>query len=189
MVLRLVDRIGKLGDSYQKTAIAQQIFGRGGAELIPVFNRLAKDGVEETRRRLEEMGLLMTKDFAEAAEAAAQGMKKLEGQARGAATQFVAGFVPGITQAIDAMNEAVSGKGVNGFQDPGRGGGVGVKSDYRPGRHGRQGGRGDDRDLGSASFYVDRYGEGGGCRGLGRVGDGRGQRRDRGFLERRGRGL
>lgn len=116
MVLRLVDRIGKLGDSYQKTAIAQQIFGRGGAELIPVFNRLAKDGVEETRRRLEEMGLLMTKDFAEAAEAAAQGMKKLEGQARGAATQFVAGFVPGITQAIDAMNEAVSGKGVNGFK-------------------------------------------------------------------------
>jgi len=116
MVLRLVDRIGKLGDSYQKTAIAQQIFGRGGAELIPVFNRLAKDGVEETRRRLEEMGLLMTKDFAEAAEAAAQGMKKLQGQARGAATQFVAGFVPGITQAIDAMNEAVSGKGVNGFK-------------------------------------------------------------------------
>ena len=116
MVLRLVDRIGKLGDSYQKTAIAQQIFGRGGAELIPVFNRLAKDGVEETRRRLEEMGLLMTKDFAEAAEAAAQGMKKLEGQARGAATQFVAGFVPGITQAIDAMNEAVSGRGVNGFK-------------------------------------------------------------------------
>lgn len=116
MVLRLVDRIGKLGDSYQKTAIAQQIFGRGGAELIPVFNRLAKDGVEETRRRLEEMGLLMSKDFAEAAEAAAQGMKKLQGQARGAATQFVAGFVPGITQAIDAMNEAVSGKGVNGFK-------------------------------------------------------------------------
>ena len=116
MVLRLVDRIGKLGDSYQKTAIAQQIFGRGGAELIPVFNRLAKAGIEETRRRLEEMGLLMTKDFAEAAEAAAQGMKKLQGQARGAATQFVAGFVPGITQAIDAMNEAVSGKGVNGFK-------------------------------------------------------------------------
>jgi len=116
MVLRLVDRLGKLGDSYQKTAIAQQILGRGGAELIPVFNRLAVDGVEETRRRLEEMGLLMSKDFAEAAEAAAQGMKKLQSQARGAATQFVAGFVPGITQAIDAMNEAVTGRGVNGFK-------------------------------------------------------------------------
>ena len=121
MFFRLANRLGKLKDGYQKTAIAQQIFGRGGAELIPVFNRLAEDGVENTRKKLEEMGLLMTKDFAEAAETARQGMVKLQSQVRGVALQFTAGLTPGITQAIDTMNEEVAGRGTNGFKMLGEG--------------------------------------------------------------------
>lgn len=57
---------GKLAafeDSTNKTALAIKIFGKSGAELIPLINEL-----ERTKKKAAELGLVVDKDTAEAAD-------------------------------------------------------------------------------------------------------------------------
>ncbi len=56
-------KLATFADGANKTAIAMKIFGRSGAELIPLIN-----GLEEARKEAELLGALIDKDTAAAAE-------------------------------------------------------------------------------------------------------------------------
>lgn len=57
----------KAPDDVSKTAIAVQLFGKAGADLIPLLNS-GKDGLEAMRLEAEKLGLIIDKDTAQAAE-------------------------------------------------------------------------------------------------------------------------
>lgn len=59
----IAGKMAQFEDGANKTAIAMKIFGRSGAELIPLINSL-----QETRNEAQQLGALLDKDTAAAAE-------------------------------------------------------------------------------------------------------------------------
>lgn len=59
----VVGKLAQYEDGANKTALAMKIFGKSGAELIPLINSL-----EETRALAKELGLVMDKETAAASE-------------------------------------------------------------------------------------------------------------------------
>lgn len=115
-ILLITNRLGSMKDGMTKAALAQQLLGRGGAELIPVLNDLAGDGFENARAKAEQFGLLLDNDTQAAMLAAKKSFQDLEDTGKGMATQFEAGIVPAITDISNALVKATTEEGVSGFR-------------------------------------------------------------------------
>lgn len=63
----LADRFSRMEDGATKTAVAMQIFGRSGAELIPLLNQ-GKDGLQGMADEAEKLGIVVGGDLAKASE-------------------------------------------------------------------------------------------------------------------------
>jgi len=61
VLLEIADKFQKMPDGVEKTALAIQLFGKAGAEIIPMLN--------EGRQAIEGLGATMTTDFANKADA------------------------------------------------------------------------------------------------------------------------
>ncbi len=69
-------------DGASKTALAMQLLGRNGAELIPLLNKGAA-GLDELGERAKQLGLVLSGEASEAALAMAEKMKEVHGAAQG----------------------------------------------------------------------------------------------------------
>lgn len=67
LLLDVAEKMSQYGDSAQKTALAQKIFGRAGSDLIPLLNA-GKSGIAELRAEAEKLGLTWSGPDAQAAE-------------------------------------------------------------------------------------------------------------------------
>ena len=67
VVIQLADRFSKMEDSAVKTAAAVELFGRSGAQLIPMLNGGA-DAMRDQADELRRLGALMGTDAAKASE-------------------------------------------------------------------------------------------------------------------------
>lgn len=112
----VVTALGKMKDGYARTRAEQDFFGKSGAELDPLFRALAEGGLEEARKAAEKVGLVFSQQVVDAITVAEEAMKKLRSEAQGTATQFVSGLAPALAQAGDALVDATTGPGINGFQ-------------------------------------------------------------------------
>ena len=63
----LADKFSTMEDGARKTALAQDIFGRSGAKLIPMLNS-GRSGLEEMRKEAERLGIVIDGNAAKAAE-------------------------------------------------------------------------------------------------------------------------
>lgn len=61
----VADHISKMPDGAEKSALAMDVFGRSGRELIPVLNE-GGEGLEKLRQEAKDLGLVMSGDDAEA---------------------------------------------------------------------------------------------------------------------------
>lgn len=82
-------------DSAGKTALAVSIFGRAGAELIPLLNA-GKAGLQDMGREAEQLGIVIDTRTAKAAEAFNDNMTRLGRVFSGVATQVVAQLSPAL---------------------------------------------------------------------------------------------
>lgn len=123
----VTDRLGAMADGTTKAALAQQLLGRGGAELIPVLNDLAGEGFEKARASAEKLGLLLDGDMATSMLVAKKSLTELEDAGKGIATQFTAGLSPAITDVANALTSAVTTEGVSGFKSLGEVAGSAMK--------------------------------------------------------------
>jgi hypothetical protein len=119
-ILLITNRLGSMKDGMTKAALAQQLLGRGGAELIPVLNDLAGDGFENARAKAEQFGLLLDNDTTASMLAAKKSFQDLEDAGKGMATQFEAGIVPALTDISNALVKATTEEGVSGFRSFGQ---------------------------------------------------------------------
>lgn len=115
----VTNRLGSMADSTTKAALAQQLLGKGGAELIPVLNELAGEGFEKARASAERFGLLLDSDTAASLLLAKKGLSDLADVGKGIATQFTAGLAPAITDVANALVKATTQDGVGGFKSLG----------------------------------------------------------------------
>ncbi|MBZ5700252.1 MAG: hypothetical protein LAN84_00235 [Acidobacteriia bacterium] len=126
-ILLITNRLGAMKDSTTKAALAQQLLGRSGAQLIPVLNDLAGEGFENARAKAERFGLLLDNETQASLLAAKKSFQDLEDAGKGMATQFEAGIVPALTDVANALVKATTDKGVSGFKSLGEAAGSAMK--------------------------------------------------------------
>lgn len=113
---QIAEKFSKMPNGAQKTALAMEIFGKAGAQLIPLLNE-GKDGLEELRAEAERLGLVIDGQTAQAAQKFQDDLKRMKMAAEGAALQLTAGLLPALNQIVDAFSRATGG--ANGFKDIG----------------------------------------------------------------------
>ncbi len=101
-------RMAKLGDGARKTAIAVGIFGRSGAQLIPLMNDLAEEGLANLIERARDLGVLFDEEMAASIEKLNDDMKILKLQAQGLGAQFASGMAPTMSQSLQILSGEIS---------------------------------------------------------------------------------
>lgn len=125
---KITEKLASLEPGAKRTGAAIALFGRAGAELLPLLDEVGGQGLDALRKRAEALGLSFNKDAVEAAENLKRSMITLKAEAQGMATQFLIGLAPELANATNAITDATSEGAVNGFQKTGEYAGRVIKS-------------------------------------------------------------
>lgn len=99
VVLDLADRFAAMPDGAMKSALAVKVFGKAGTDLIPVLN-LGRKGIEENLEASQKLGLVWSKDAAEAASKFNDSLAELKGGLQGVGMQIGTALMPVLEGAI-----------------------------------------------------------------------------------------
>lgn len=102
----VADRFRGMEDGAQKTALAMEIFGRSGAELIPLLNA-GSDGLRAMEEEAHRLGLTFDEETAKQAERVNDNITKITGAVTGLTRALSFGLLPTlekITSAIDKID-------------------------------------------------------------------------------------
>jgi len=91
----VADRFQRMPDGINKSAIATELFGRSGTELIPALNQGA-GGIEKFRAEAQALGLVLDKDAIEKMEKLHQQTVQLEGALQGLGMKLTATLGPAL---------------------------------------------------------------------------------------------
>jgi uncharacterized protein YukE len=111
MFVLLSDKLANVQSGTQRAAIAQDLLGRSGANLIPVMEKLADGGFDKVRDKAQRMGLLLNDDVVKSVKSMHAALIDLQHIAEGVATQFLSGFAPAAADAMEQFGNAVTGDG------------------------------------------------------------------------------
>lgn len=101
-----------LPDGPEKTALALRVFGKSGAELIPLLNSGA-DGLREMGDEAERLGLVIGTQAGKEAEQFNDLLTTLKGEVVGLATQVATRLLPDLIDLVVEFRELIgSGEGV-----------------------------------------------------------------------------
>lgn len=94
-----------LKDGETKAALATELFGKAGVDMIPLLNQ-GTDGLKKMREEAERLGLVMSDDAAKAAEQFNDNMRAVRGAAEGAARTIFNDLSDSFVRVASAMKEA-----------------------------------------------------------------------------------
>lgn len=114
---RIADGIAAIADPAKKTAAAMGVFGRSGADLIPLLNGGAK-GLQDMRARARELGLTMSTDSAKAGAQLADAFDELQMVTARTAAKIGEAFAPAMKAAIDIVGPLIAEFGKFVSQNP-----------------------------------------------------------------------
>ena len=112
----VAQRLGKVEDGARKTEIAVQIFGKAGAQLIPLLNDLAANGFGSVEEAARSLGLVIDTETANTAAQVNDSFSLIKAQAQGLALQFVSGLAPSVLDTMNRFREETAGKGVDSMR-------------------------------------------------------------------------
>jgi hypothetical protein len=104
----IIKKYETLTDRTLKVGLAQQVFGRGGAGIIPFLEKGSK-AIEEYRKQAEMLGVAFDENALGAAKQFAGTLAQVKAASEGAAIQFTSGLLPAINQILQGFTE-VTGK-------------------------------------------------------------------------------
>jgi hypothetical protein len=110
VLLDIAEKFSGMEDGAEKTAMAMRIFGRQGAELIPMLNQ-GRDGIEDLRQKAEEMGLVISTKTAQQAAYLNDQLDMLRSSALGAGRSIALDLVPWLNDAVDVIKFAYNESG------------------------------------------------------------------------------
>jgi len=102
---QLADRFATMEDGASKTAAAMAVFGKSGADLIPLLNTASK-GLREAGEEAERFGIVIGKDAAAAAERFNDNLTRLSALSQGVRISLFSGLIDGLGRATTAFLEA-----------------------------------------------------------------------------------
>lgn len=121
----LADRFASYEDGPAKAALAQKIFGKSGAEMIPILN-LGRQGIADLKTEAQQLGAIFGGDLAKEAANFNDNLKKLELGAQAAAVTVGGPLLKSLnsllTQVLELKKvgslELFAKDAVMGFLDP-----------------------------------------------------------------------
>jgi len=102
ILAEIADRFKELPDGVQKSAIAMELFGRSGTQLIPLLNGGA-DGLADLRKEAEALGLVMSDTQAAQAEVFNDNLTRLGEASSGAANRVAGELLPNLVDLSDLL--------------------------------------------------------------------------------------
>jgi len=104
-------KFAQMPDGVQKTALAVELFGRGGARLIPLLNQ-GSSGLASMAKEARELGIVMSDEDAKKAEEFEDNLKTLRSAVLGLELALSKELVPAALEFTDAAIKWVRGGGL-----------------------------------------------------------------------------
>jgi hypothetical protein len=101
-ISKIADAFASVPDSAQKTTLAMAIFGKAGADLIPLLNAGA-EGLKEFEDRAKQLGIVMDTETAKKAELFNDSLDDMQAALGGIVKNIVSGALPGMSGLAAAM--------------------------------------------------------------------------------------
>jgi len=98
----LAGRFAQMPDGVQKTALAMRIFGKSGADMIPLLNSGA-EGLREMYEEAEQLGIVLDRDTGLAAERFNDNLTRLGKVKDGIVTKITAGMLPALEDLSNSL--------------------------------------------------------------------------------------
>jgi hypothetical protein len=98
----VADRFSQMDDGAEKSALAVDLFGKAGKDLIPLLNA-GRDGLDEMRAEAEALGLVIDSDTAAASERFNDNLTRLQGALKGVVNRVTAAVLP----ALEALTNQI----------------------------------------------------------------------------------
>ncbi|WP_019561443.1 tail protein [Caldimonas manganoxidans] len=105
VLLDLAERFKAMPDGAEKTALAVQLFGKSGAELIPFLNQ-GRDGIEELAAEMQALGVQMSSETAAQAGHFNDTLDKLKLATTSIGNQIIASLLPALNDMAGGMVES-----------------------------------------------------------------------------------
>lgn len=111
----LADRFSNFKDGPEKAALAIQLFGRSGAQLIPFLNA-GREAIENLKDEARRLGVVFDEEAAKAADELNDNLGRMKFVALGASAAIVNDLAPGINELVKNFRLAsAETTGVIGF--------------------------------------------------------------------------
>lgn len=104
VIAQLSDVFSKMPDGAEKTALAMQLFGKSGLEMIPFLNS-GRQSIQDLMTEAQQFGLVISGETAEAANNFNDNLDRLSSVVRGISVQLAAALAPALQTITDALIE------------------------------------------------------------------------------------
>ena len=105
VLLDLAERFKAMPDGAEKTALAVQLFGKAGADLIPFLNQ-GRDGINELAAEMQALGVQMSSETAAQAGNFNDALDKLHLATKSIGNQIIASLLPALNDMASGMVES-----------------------------------------------------------------------------------
>lgn len=105
---QLADRISKLQSPADRSRAATELFGKAGAQLLPMFEQGAQ-GIRAAREEAERLGLVFSDEQIAQLSRADDAIKRLDASWQGFWVTLTAKVAPALADNLDALNAAAAG--------------------------------------------------------------------------------
>jgi hypothetical protein len=104
---RVADAVAGIEDPSKKTAAAMDLFGKGGAELLPLLSSGA-EGIQAWRKEAQQLGLAMTDAEVAAGGELSDNFDRLADSSRGLSDRIGAALAPALNEIVPRIVEVVA---------------------------------------------------------------------------------
>jgi hypothetical protein len=108
VMLEVADKFSKMEDGTLKAALAQDLFGRSGMQLIPMLN-LGAEGLRQEAELAKKLGIVFDQDAASAADKFNDALAELKASIAGAVITIGTALMPTVKALVSFFTGMVSG--------------------------------------------------------------------------------
>ena len=103
----------QMEDSTERAALANDLFGKSGQNLTPLFNQ-SVESTQALAQAAEDLGLIMSDDAVKASADYQDALDTMQRSMAGLKNNMMGNFLPGITSVMDGLTELFTGNGDSG---------------------------------------------------------------------------
>jgi len=105
---QMVDALMAVSDEQTRAALAVDIFGRAGTDMIPMLNT-GKEGVEQLRQSAHDLGIVLSDDAVNSGVAFGDAMDDAKKAATGFMNESLGPIIPNLTELAKAFTGVMTG--------------------------------------------------------------------------------